>query len=406
MHPAEQRHLEVVTRLRRASDLGLGTRNSVESAHQVLTRKPLRELKESLALSFARDLGISGPRRIYRQDQQITYRARQLATDEPKVVTGLDEPSHEIKHGRSVFIGHRGNRVEHRLAADQAEHGRDVIDPNLLAGKGDYLIESALGVAHAAVGGTSDETERRVLNGNRLRIRDHPQLIGYLLPADGPQLVDLRSRQDRLRNLLDLRRRHHEHDVRRRLLDRLEQRVERVAGELVDLVDDVDLVSVADRCHRQTGDDHLADVLHLRVGGGVDLQHIDIAPLGDLDARVACPARIRGRPGGAIQGPRQNPRGRRLPDAAGTREHERLGEAPLGQGVAQRPGGRLLPDDVIEPLRTVLACENLVGHPSPRLVRRGTARGGSPSAQARAPPRPGRACGTCQWLLSAAAFRP
>ena len=51
-------------------------------------------------------------------------------------------------------------------------------------------------------------------------------------------------------NLVQLRRRHHEDDVRRRLLDRLEQRVERVRRELMDLVDDEDLVAVAHRRDR------------------------------------------------------------------------------------------------------------------------------------------------------------
>ena len=72
-----------------------------------------------------------------------------------------------------------------------------------------------------------------------------------------------------------------------RLLDRLEQRVERLRRELVDFVDDEDLVAIADRRDRQPGDDDLADVVDPGVAGGVDLEDVDVAPLRDLDARVA-----------------------------------------------------------------------------------------------------------------------
>ena len=106
------------------------------------------------------------------------------------------------------------------------------------------------------------------------------------------ELVDLRARQDRLGNLVELGRRHHEDDVRRRLLDRLQQRVERRRRQLVDFVDDEDLVAVAHRHDAEAGDDHLADVVDAGVGRGVDLEDVDVAPFGDLDARVAHAARI------------------------------------------------------------------------------------------------------------------
>ena len=62
--------------------------------------------------------------------------------------------------------------------------------------------------------------------------------------------------------------------------------------ELVDFVDDEDLVAVADRRDRQPGDHHLADVVDAGVAGRVDLEHVDVAPLRDLDARVALAARL------------------------------------------------------------------------------------------------------------------
>ncbi len=55
----------------------------------------------------------------------------------------------------------------------------------------------------------------------------------------------------------------------------------------MDFVDDEDLVAVADRHDAEAGDDHLADVVDAGVRGGVDLEDVDVAAFGDLDARVA-----------------------------------------------------------------------------------------------------------------------
>ena len=67
----------------------------------------------------------------------------------------------------------------------------------------------------------------------------------------------------------------------------------------------------------------------LGVGRGVDLEDVDVAALGDFDARVADAARIGRRALHAIERARQNARGRRLADAAGPGEDERLRDAGL-----------------------------------------------------------------------------
>ena len=130
----------------------------------------------------------------------------------------------------------------------------------------------------------------------------------------------------------------------------------------MDLVDDEDLVAVAHRRHAEAGDDDVADLVDLRVGGGVDLEDVHVAPFGDLDAGVAGAAGIGGRPLLAVQAARQDARRRRLADAARAGEDERLRDALRRDGVAQRLRDAALADDVIEALRTPFAGENLVGH--------------------------------------------
>ena len=132
------------------------------------------------------------------------------------------------------------------------------------------------------------------------------------------------------------------------------------ARQLVDFVDDEDLVAVAHRHDAEAGDDHFADVVDAGVRGGVDFEHVDVAPFGNLDAGVAVAARIGGRPLDAAQRPRQNPRRRRLADAARPGEHERLRQPPARERVAQRPRHRLLSDDVVELLRPPFPRDDLV----------------------------------------------
>src|SRR5262245_51782557 len=73
-------------------------------------------------------------------------------------------------------------------------------------------------------------------------------------------------------------------------------------------------------------------------------------------------------PHGSAVGPftqfsaRQDPRGGRLAAPARAGEHERLRHALACDRVAQRTRHRLLPDDIVEPLRTPFARENLVCH--------------------------------------------
>ena len=109
---------------------------------------------------------------------------------------------------------------------------------------------------------------------------------------------------------------------------------------------------------------------------------------------------------------RQNARGGRLAHAARPRKDEGLREPPGRDGVLQRLDDAALADDVFEPLRTPLAGENLIGQT--RQVRSKKSEGRmkkkgrkfillssfclSSRFSARAPPRPGRTCGTCQDL--------
>ena len=103
---------------------------------------------------------------------------------------------------------------------------------------------------------------------------------GDFAGGDVAKVVSLAARLDGGEHLFRFGRRQNEFDVARWLFKRLQQGVEGVFGEHVDFVDDVDFEPAARRAILGVVD-HVADVIHAGVGGGVDLDDVQILPLGD-----------------------------------------------------------------------------------------------------------------------------
>ena len=128
-------------------------------------------------------------------------------------------------------------------------------------------------------------------------------LLGDALAATRGDLLDRRALEveavaavdDRRQHLVRLGRGEHEDRVRRRLLERLEERVPRLRGEHVRLVEDVDLVAAGDR---RVGDAlaQLADVVDRVVRRGVHLD--DVERRGARDRRRTSRRRRTARPSG------------------------------------------------------------------------------------------------------------
>ena len=161
---------------------------------------------------------------------------------------------------------------------------------------------------------------------------------------------------DRRQDLVGLGRGQHEDRVRRRLLERLEERVPRRRREHVRLVEDVDLVAAG---HRRVADAlaQVADVVDRVVGRGVHLDDVERRGGDDRAAGLAGAAGIDPRPGRAgpaaglalaVQRSRQDLRHGRLAGAARADEEIRVVHATLLDRIAQRADDVLLPDDVCE----------------------------------------------------------
>ena len=141
--------------------------------------------------------------------------------------------------------------------------------------------------------------------------------------------------------------------MRRRLLERLEERIERRRREHVDLVDDVDLVAPARRGELHAADDFFAHVLDARAARGVELVHIGMCALGNQQAVAACAVGVWRGALLAQQGLGQQAGRRGLASAARTGEQVGVRYLVLLDRVFQRPLDGLLPHDVFEYLRTI-----------------------------------------------------
>ena len=212
--------------LRGAADIGFCFRQHVEGAQQIFTRESRGQRLDAVALPFAGNLWIGDARRIDRQDEEIAHDARQLAAHGAKVVAHFDGARGQGERRGRVLVGDRLNGIQQQIAPHQPEHRRHVVGRHGVSREGDHLIELALRVAHAAFAIARDQLQGFVGDRDPLGVDDPPQLLADRLAADRPELVHLRARTDGFGNLLQLGRRHHEHDVRRRFLDRFQQRVE------------------------------------------------------------------------------------------------------------------------------------------------------------------------------------
>ncbi len=189
----------------------------------------------------------------------------------------------------------------------------------------DRLVEQRQAVAHRSVRRPGNQPDRFILDRDVFLFRDIAEMFGQLRHVEPAQIETLAARQHGDRHLADFGRREDEVHVLRRLFQRLQQGVEGVLRQHVHFVDDVDLVARGDRLVADAFD-QLADVVHAGAAGGVHLHHVDMAVLGDggallaftagRDGDVALPVRA-----DAVQRAGDDPRGRRLADAADARQH-------------------------------------------------------------------------------------
>ena len=230
------------------------------------------------------------------------------------------------------------------------------------------LVEGRLGVAVGAAAAAGDQREGGIGDVDLLGVGDQAQLpddVGEPRPLEDERLA---ARADGRQHLLQLGRAEHEDEVRRRLLDQLQQGVPRRVGELMRLVEDVDLRAALDRLQHDAVAD-VADVVDAALRGGVHLDHVERGAVRDRHAGVAGVVGLRGGAVRAVDSLGEDAGQRGLAGAARAGEQIGLAHLVLLDRVGEGAHDRLLPDDFSERLWAVLPVERGHGFDSRRSGR-------------------------------------
>ena len=315
-------------------------------------------------------------------EQQVAEVREHLVGDVPEVLPLLHEPVDELEHALGVPDRDRvAERVLH-VRTSTADQRQDDVLADLAGAEHRGLVEQRERVADRTLRLARDRVCR--LRGERhaLVLRDAFEVLGDRLDRDAAEVEPLAAPDDRGRHLVRLGRREDEPDTDRRLLEHLQQRVERLARQPLRLVDDVDLLAALDRRGGRLLAE-IARVVDAAVGGRVDLDHVQVLPVPDGHALIARAAGFGRGAGLAVDHLGQDPGRRGLPGPARPAQQERVRQPPLADGARERSDHVVLTEHLRGALRAVLAVQRLVrlvvGHihlraPRARLDPRGEAR--------------------------------
>ncbi len=295
------------------------------------------------------------------RDEEVAEVGDQLGREPGEVLACLrlrrDNREHRARVAQEKTASEPGDRLQRR----EPEDVHHIVRGDFFAAECDHLVEHALGVAEPALGTARDRGCGGGVERDRLAFGDERKVLRDEVGGDPAEVEPLAPAGDRGRQLLRLGRREDKLHMRRRLLKGFEQRVERGRREHVDLVNEVDFVGSA---RRRVGGvvPKVADVVHAVVACAVNFDDVEAPSVGDLLACVADPAGSGRRTVDAVERLREDPRGRGLADPARTDKKIRLRKPVCGNPVLQRTCDVVLPDNLVECLGAVFACENPVAH--------------------------------------------
>ena len=292
-------------------------------------------------------------------EEQVPQVLEEVGDEAAEILPLLGELLDERERAGGVAVDDEVADPEERLLLDGSEQLEDRLDAHLPLGRRGELVERRDGVAERAARAAGDQCERLVGRLDPLAVGDAAQQSDELGQARAREDEGLAARAHRVEHLVQVGGAEDEDEVRRRLLDQLQQRVEGGRGELVRLVEDVDLVAALGRLEDHALAD-LADVVDPALRGRVHLDHVERAAVRD---RLACVTGLvggRGRPLRAVERLREDAREARLAGAARAGEEVGLAHLVVLDRVPQRADDRLLPDHLVEVLRAVFPVER--GH--------------------------------------------
>lgn len=264
-------------------------------------------------------------------------------------------------------------RIEQRIGSEAEQRDRQLVRHPFRPSSTDQLVQHTQGVTHRARTGAHNERQRGRLDRHALGLAQLGHIVGQYLRRHQAERVVVRTRPDRPDDLVRLGGGEDELEVRRRLLDQLQQSIEALRGHHVRLVDDVDLVAALDRREERTLAE-ITRIVHATVRRRVDLDHVDAAgtAAGQVGARLAHPARLGDRALLTVDRAGEDPRTGGLSTPARSGEQVGVIDPVVAQRVTQRRRDMILPDHLRERLRAV-----------PAIQRKGCFHARNPSAATR-----------------------
>jgi len=267
-----------------------------------------------------------------------------------------------------VAVDERIGKFKHEIPARRAQHIPGQLCTDLALGERQADVQERQRIAHGALGRTGDFLQGLLAGGasDALQHLFEPGDDG--LHGDPMEVEALAAGEDGGGQFLGLGGGQDEYRVARRLLQGLEQGVERTGGEHVHLVDDVDLV-FGQRRRILDLVPQLADLVHAVVAGGVDLQHVHAVFLLQGLADFAFAAGI-ARPGiQTVDRPGEHLGRSGLTGAAGAAEEVGVGDAPGFHLPHQRAHHRVLIAYTRKGIRTPCPVQCLITHRFPSSAK-------------------------------------
>ena len=148
----------------------------------------------------------------------------------------------------------------------------DIFILHLSPAKRHSLVENRKRVTHGAVSLSRDNVKRLVIDRNSLFLSNIPEILHDIRNTDTVKIVCLATRQNSRKNLMFLCSRQYENGMSRRLLKRLQKRIESRLGKHVYLIDDIHTI-LADLWRNLHLIHESLYVIHAVIGRGIQLMN-------------------------------------------------------------------------------------------------------------------------------------
>ena len=354
---AQQNHFQPAALIRRQRQIAAAVERNLVEQLQVFGADLFAQRQQFIARA---DITVQRLRHGFGH-RHVMQQADQIGQHRFEIRRQLRQRLDFVHYLTDIARHQRAQNRQHAVARHRAQHVAHLGFTHCAAAKGNRLIQQAEAVAHAAVGAFGQQLQRGQFVLNAFGLQNVLQLAENVAHCHALQIELQAARQNGHRQFLRVGGSEQELDVRRRLFQRFQQRIETALGKHVHLVDQVHLVTPAGGRVLHVFQ-QLAGVVHPGARGGVDFNQVDIAALGNFGAGRAFATGCRSDAFFAIQRFGENARDGGFADTAGAGEQIGVVQPVFVQRIDQRALHVLLTNQLGKIGGTPLARQNLVTH--------------------------------------------